>query len=221
MAMIGEANGADMRTISLIHVTRIITVVTIMPFYFRFFEGKTIVTTFLNNASIAPLGGTEAIILLSCGFSGLALGKFLRIPAYPLVGPMVASLVVHLLGFSHSAPPTQLIAAAQIIIGISIGCRLSGLTFSTIHWTLLAGLGASLMMTCAALFAAVGFAQFLEVDSYALMLALAPGGVSEMGLIALSLGVSIAYVSSMQIIRIFMIVIASPLVFHLVMRRHK
>ncbi len=219
MAVIGGANGADIRTISLVHITRVITAVTIMPLYFRFITGDTINTQISNIDSTIPLSGQDGLILVSCGLGGAIVGKLLRLPAYALVGPMAISIAVHYFDFSHSTPPTLVIAAAQVIIGASIGCRFSGFALASIRQTLFAGFGAGLMMTGAALIAAWSVSQFVGVSSSALMLALAPGGVAEMGLIALSLGVSTAYVSSMHIIRIGMIVLAAPLFFHLMMRR--
>ncbi len=220
MAVVGGDSGADMRQISLVHITRVITVVTIMPLYFRFAEGITISAQSLGAESLLLLSGVDGFILLGCGLVGALAGKLLRLPAYALVGPMMASIAVHYLGYSHSAPPGLVISAAQVIIGASIGCRFSGFALAAIRKTLFAGFGAGLLMTGAALIAALLAAQLVGVESAALMLALAPGGVAEMGLIALSLGVSTAYVSSMHIIRIGMIVAIAPIVFPLVMRRH-
>ena len=47
------------------------------------------------------------------------------------------------------------------------------------------------------------------------LLAFAPGGLAEMSLIALALGIDAAYVSSHHVVRIFMIIVAAPLVFRL------
>jgi len=219
MAVIGGSSGADMRRISLAHITRVITVVTVMPLYFRYAENQTINTQSINAGPVFSMRLTDGLILLGGGLVGILLGRILRLPAYALVGPMILSIAIHYLGYSHTAPPGSTIAAAQVIIGASVGCRFSGFAPVEIHRTLLAGLGAGVMMTGAALFAATLMSPLVGVDRFALMLALAPGGVAEMGLIALSLGVSTAYVSSMHIIRIGMIVLIAPTFFNFMRRR--
>ncbi|MDA1278334.1 MAG: AbrB family transcriptional regulator, partial [Verrucomicrobia bacterium] len=47
----------------------------------------------------------------------------------------------------------------------------------------------------------------------ALLLAFAPGGLAEMSLISLSLGIDAAFVSTHQVVRIFFIVALFPLAF--------
>ncbi len=58
----------------------------------------------------------------------------------------------------------------------------------------------------------------LGIPFSAALLAFAPGGLAEMSLIALSLDIDAAYVSSHHIVRIFMIVLAAPFVFRLFSR---
>ena len=50
------------------------------------------------------------------------------------------------------------------------------------------------------------------------LLAFSPGGLAEMSLIALALGVDVAYVSSQHVVRIFIIVALAPWVFRLLRR---
>jgi uncharacterized membrane protein AbrB (regulator of aidB expression) len=58
----------------------------------------------------------------------------------------------------------------------------------------------------------------LGIPFAAALLAFSPGGLAEMSLIALSMNVDAAYVSSHHIVRIFMIVLAAPLLFRLLRR---
>lgn len=51
-----------------------------------------------------------------------------------------------------------------------------------------------------------------------MLLAFAPGGVAEMSLVALALGIDAAYVATHHVVRIFIIVVAAPLLFRLVRR---
>jgi uncharacterized membrane protein AbrB (regulator of aidB expression) len=57
------------------------------------------------------------------------------------------------------------------------------------------------------------------VDPMGLLLALVPGGLVEMGLIALSLGIDTAMVSTLHVLRIGLIILVVPLFFVLLDRQ--
>lgn len=75
-------------------------------------------------------------------------------------------------------------------------------------------LGVALGMT-------LGFADWAGIKTEAMMLVLAPGGMAEMSLVALGLGVEVAIVASMHIFRIAVVVIAVPPVFRLLGLKQK
>ena len=99
-----------------------------------------------------------------------------------------------------------MIAVAQLVIGSGIGARFSGFTLWEVARTLRSGLGLVLAMFGATL--AVGaLAHYLTgAPPLALFLALSPGGVAEMSLVALALGIEPAYVATHHIIRICLVV---------------
>ena len=56
---------------------------------------------------------------------------------------------------------------------------------------------------------------FLDVGPSTMFLALAPGGLAEMSLIALALGVDTAFVTIMHILRVVLVVILAPYAFRI------
>ena len=80
---------------------------------------------------------------------------------------------------------------------------------------LLLGLSSGILMMAAAILIAVVMGPYLGLSSHALILALAPGGVAEMSLIALALDVDTAFIATMHIVRIVLIVSLAPLIFRL------
>ena len=52
------------------------------------------------------------IVLMACGALGYLLAKMLRLPAAAIVGPMILSAAVHILGWTTAKPPFELVAAA-------------------------------------------------------------------------------------------------------------
>ena len=70
----------------------------------------------------------------------------------------------------------------------------------------------ALMLICTVAFALV-LAPLTGMRSTPLILAFAPGGLAEVSLIAISLGVETAFVATHHVARIAMIVIGVPIVF--------
>ena len=221
MSLLGESLGADVRVISLIHATRVLFVVTVIPFYFRIVHGiggSAFPPTATSLLTIDPL---DALVLAVAGLVGVPLGHMLRLPAPYLVGPIVASAAAHLTGIAHAAPPTELVAAAQVVVGASIGARFTGLPVSHVGRIMRIGAGSSLLMLLTSAVVGSALAPLIGTDAASLVLALAPGGLAEMALTALSLGVDTAFVSTMHILRIAVIVIMAPLAFRLLSRSEK
>jgi hypothetical protein len=136
----------------------------------------------------------------------------LRLPAGAFVGPLIASALVHVTGWAESAPPPQLVAAAQVVIGSSVGARFVGLPLGVIARAMLLGAGATLIMLAVTLAFALVLAPLTGHPLILLLLAYIPGGFTEMSLIALGLGVDPAFVVSHHGLRVFLVVsIALPL----------
>ncbi|MGD1934403.1 MAG: AbrB family transcriptional regulator [Candidatus Phaeomarinobacter sp.] len=215
MAIMGHELGADIRTISLIHATRILVVVATIPVYFRVVEGLEIPALPRDVGSLVDIPLYEAVMLSACALLGVPLGRISRVPAGALIGPMVLSAAVHLAGLSSAKPPAEIVAAAQVVVGASIGCRFAGLTLLDARRIISAGLVSGFLMVVAAALAAYLLADFLGRPAEVLVLSFAPGGLAEMALIALILGIDTAFVSAMHVLRIAMVVIGAPLVFKL------
>jgi len=215
MAIVGEASGGDIRTISLTHAVRVLFVVCVIPFYFRVIVGLNVPIRPAGAVSIVDFNWIEGSILFACALLGFPVAKVLRFPAPALLGPTMFSAAAHLTGVSHVPPPFELIAAAQIVIGAAIGSRFAGITVKEVWRTALHAAGvAVLMIGVAAMLAPIG-ADLVGVSSAAMFLALVPGGLTEMSLIALSMGIDVAFVSTMHILRIVFIIAFAPLAFQL------
>jgi len=218
MALVAESYGADIRVISLGHAVRVLITVGTIPLWFRFVQGLDVPAMPATGTGFADLELFEIAALTGCGIVGVVLGDLLKIPAGRLVGPMVLSALVHMVGWVHAAPPPSIVAVAQVVIGASIGLRFVGLTMRDLRGIALHAATVSIGFVILAVVCGNLLAPMVDLPSVAMVLALAPGGLSEMSLVALAIGVETAFVSSMHIARIIMIVIAAPLVFRLTHR---
>ena len=219
MVVIGAEMGGDDRRIGLTHSIRIMLTVLIIPLYFRIFEGY--MPGGLDSlGSVAELSLYDAAILIAC-MLGFPIFKALRLPAAIMLGPMTFSVMAHIFGLTDAKPPAEIVNIAQLVIGIGIGARFVGVSVIRLYRVMLAGIGATVLMVGLAAAAAWVLSAWTGLPFPAIWLAFAPGGVAEMTLISLALGIDVAFVSTHHVVRVVFMVLAAPLVFHLVERKFR
>ena len=215
MLMLGMAMGGDERAISLIHSLRITVTVITIPIWFRIFHG------YEPGGLSSVLGKTldvsagDASILALCAVIGYGLAHKLKIPAAPLIGPMVLSAAAHLGGITQARPPVELVAVAQVVVGVNVGCRFTGVAVRQVMGILFAGAVMTLLMLATAMVFSLLVESLTDIPFPTLVLAFAPGGMVEMSLVTLALGVDIAFVSTHHLIRLLFLMAVIPVVSHL------
>lgn len=214
MITYGEERGGDARIIALIHSARILLIVMTLPFAVQWIEGVSLNRTAGAVSMFSTPLGSEAW-LIGCGLAGALLGHMLNLPAKNLLGPMLVSACVHMLGWSDFKPPFEIVNAAQLVLGVVIGCRFAGTASRTVLRILALSVGSTVILLFWMTVFAVLVAQLSDYSVVALALAYSPGGLAEMSLIAVALHTEVAFVAAHHIIRVFLIMISAPLVFRL------
>lgn len=204
MIILSDQLGGDMRNVALFHTARLVLIVFSIPLIASF-----VVT--LDPASTIDQGGGEFVpddllILAGLLIAGWLLAIPLRLPSPAFMGPLFLSSAVHLSGLTAAAPPFAVIAAAQLVIGTSVGCRFSGVPLSLILKTLTIGAGGALMMFVVTLIFVLGLYLVTGNPLALLLLALIPGGFPEMSLIALGMGFDPAFVVTHHGVRVLLVV---------------
>jgi membrane AbrB-like protein len=218
MVIMGGALGGDERTIALTHSARIFLVVMLIPTAFRLIGGFGQAARANPFAPLDPVEPTAVAVLLACGLIGYFGARLTRIPAPSLVGPAAVSAAVHLAGLTDSVLPGWAIAIAQIAVGAAIGCRFAGVGVRDIGRVLVLALGSLLILATIALTTSLLVGALTGLDPRILILAFAPGGMAEMSLVALALGLDPALVTTHHVARIFLVVLMIPLAFKLLAR---
>ena len=214
MVVIGGEMGGDERRIGLTHSIRIMLTVLIIPFYFRIFEGY--VPGGLGSlGSVVNLSLRDAAILVSC-MLGYPLFKVLRLPSAQILGPMTLSAIIHVTGLTTAKPPVEIVNIAQVVIGTGIGARFVGVSVVRLYPVMMAAAGGTVFMVGFAAVAALALEALTGLPFVAIWLAFAPGGVAEMTLISLALGIDVAFVSTHHLVRVVFMVITAPLIFHFI-----
>lgn len=215
MMVIGKDMGGDDRAIILAHASRILIVVMLIAVWFRLFVGIDMGGRAGGGTGFAEVPALDMVLLTVCGVVGMVLGRWLRLPAPTLVGPMAVSAIVHVSGHLTSAPPRELVIVAQVFLGTIMGCRFIGSTAAEIGRALLLGLGATAIMLCVTAAFAVLLHGLLGQSLEQVLLAYAPGGLAEMSLVALAMEAEATYVATHHLVRITLVILAAPAVFSL------
>ncbi|NTS33305.1 AbrB family transcriptional regulator [Phyllobacterium sp. BT25] len=199
MAVVAHQKGADSDTVAVVHLIRVTSIVTVVPFLVTIFgeDGGITTVPIPFRAEAMPL---VALYILAAVAGYLASpwkipNTWLLVPA--LVGGLVAGF-----GFGPFAVPSTVLVIAQVVIGIWLGCRfrrsllgrLSRVTFSAFATT--AFLLAVAMGLAWLLSAATGLSFVTS------LLAVAPAGVTEMVLTATAMHLDTTTVTAFQITRI-------------------
>jgi len=202
----GEEAGADVQMLTMLQFLRLILTIVLVPVAFSWMEGHAVGSAGGVAVAGSPPGAADAAILAAAAVFGAAIGIRLRLPAGHVLGPVVLSAAAHMAGWTEAVPPRWMLAAAQVVIGTSLGVRFAGMPKGRILVALrLALMNAAVTIGGAVLFAAA-LAPVAGEPLRAVILAFAPGGLVEMGLIALGLKMSILYVTAHHLLRIILAV---------------
>ncbi len=203
---LGEQAGGDVRVLSLQHFARIVLVVVIVPMLFYLWSGEAVGSSAGQAFSAEAYDVSDVVVIAILVPVGTFVGSRLRFPAPHMMGPLIVSAIVHASGLMQTASPTWLMAVAQLVVGVGLGVQFAGSTVSQ----LARGFGLGLLCVSVLLTLSLAFAlalhEVMPVSIQALFISFAPGGVTEMGLIALSLGVSPVIVAVHHLFRIFLTV---------------
>lgn len=209
MLAFGEEAGGDLRALALIHATRVVAIVMALPFLLEFGWGVDLAVA--AGAPAREIGAAQLAIMAAAGLVGLVVAKRLGLFGASILGPMIAAGALSLLGILAHRPPAEAIAAAQFVIGASVGASYSGVTAEEVRRDVAAALGLCvILVVLAAIFteAAILFDLAPPLDA---LLAFAPGGQAEMAILALIAGADVAFVVAHHLFRLVLVIVGAPI----------
>jgi hypothetical protein len=205
--------GADDRMVAVLQYLRVVLIVVLMP---------VVATTVYGadpgaGAGVAEPGGPGWPVDLAftggCVLVGVPLARLVRLPVPALLGPLLVAAAADLSGLSGGAGvPAGVEAAAFLLIGLAVGVRFTVASLRTVGralplaLTLIAGLVAACAGLGAVLSAATGVSG---LDGY---LATTPGGLYAVLATATGSGADATFVLAVQVLRLFVMLLAAPLV---------
>jgi hypothetical protein len=209
MVLFGEEAGGDPRALSLVHATRVLAIVAIMPLLVTGIWGRSLSDP--PDLPIADVPMHELAVMLACAAVGWWGAWRVGLFGAAILGPLILAAAASLAGLIHSRPPAEAILAAQFFIGLGIGTKYCGVTVTELRTVVAAGLGFCVIMTAiSALFAEIvvqlGIAGPVEA-----FLSFAPGGQGEMVVLAIITGADMAFVVTHHLVRLVVVILGAPI----------
>lgn len=207
MIQMSEESGADTSMVALCHGARIFFVVLLLPQIINILAGVDLAQMTRSALSFAAIRLDDCLWLAGTGLAGILLGRVLRLPAAPMLGPMLVSATIHLAGVSDFRPASEIVVAAQLVLGTLVGCRFVGTPRRTLVRVFALSGASTLVILCVTFALAVGLSSLTGHEAVPILLAYAPGGLTEMSLVALALKLEVAFVVAHHVVRVLLVIV--------------
>ncbi|MCL4765628.1 MAG: AbrB family transcriptional regulator [Hyphomicrobiaceae bacterium] len=213
MVTMASDAGANERAVTLIQATRILMIVALLPFWLQINGQQGIGGAIPPGVHLSDFRLVDAAVLVALGWAGWLLAKRIGLAGAPLVGPMVLSGLAHAGGFTSAKVPVEVMIFAQITLGIMLGAQFRGVTWKEFSSTMVWGIAFALLLVALTAAVAVGVSRLTGFGSTSVLLAFAPGGQTELNLLAYILGLDVAYTALHHLVRLAIVILGAQLVF--------
>lgn len=217
MVLFGQEAGANVRTLALVHATRVAIIVSVAPFLITGLWGVPL--TNAPGPPAAEMAWDQLALMVFAGLAGWGIAKRIGLFGASILGPLIVAAILSMTGLLTMRPPAEAIIAAQFFIGIGIGAQYVGITWPELRRDVLAGAKFMLVLAGIALIFAEGVARAGLAPSLEAFLAFAPGGQAEMVVLTLVAGADLAFVVTHHLARIVLVILGAPIIARL-MRNH-
>lgn len=203
MILLGDKCGGDPQRIAIAQSLRIILVILFLPPLFWAFEGGE------NAIEPARSAFEHGWMLLSIPLL-LPLGRRLRMPSPALLAPLLMAALLSGFDIASLALPEWGMNVMLWVLGSAIGSRFQGMTrklFGRYLWQ--SGVATLLALMVLAIFAEL-IHQTVGVGRDVALLALAPGGIGEMAILAVALNIDPVFVAFHHLLRMVTLMVLAP-----------
>lgn len=216
MLVFGQEAGGDVRALSLIHATRVLVIVVFAPVIISWYWSADL--TLPPGQPVWSIPLSEILIMAVAGGIGWKIAAKVGLFGASILGPMILTAILSLAGVIHHRPPAEIIWAAQLFIGVSIGAHYAGITSRELKMDIGAGLLYSVLLAGVSLIFFEIISQSGIAPPLDALLAFLPGGQAEMVVIAIIAGADLSYVVSHHLVRLVLVILLAPVV-AMLMRR--
>ena len=214
MVLFGQEAGGNPRALSLIHATRVLVIVTLVPLLLTGPFGLSLDQPIGAPAREVPLH--EMAIMVVIAWIGWKGGARVGLFGAAILGPMILATALSLGDIIHHRPPAEAIMAAQFFIGMGIGMQFRGVTVGELRHDVAAGAAFAVILAALAgvftlLAYRIGGAPMLEA-----FLSFAPGGQAEMTVLAIVAGADLGFIVIHHLMRLIVVITGAPIMARLI-----
>ncbi|WP_256358079.1 AbrB family transcriptional regulator [Bacillus sp. sid0103] len=209
-----ELKGINITTVTFLQVARLIMIIFFVPFLIvgPLFNNTSHTASGLVTSGVvspSPLFPTVIWFVIICVACAL-LARKLNFPTPYLLGPIVGTAVFNLMGLHGPALPPTLLDASQFMIGGYIGLLLKPEKLEHKTKIITLALISGMVMILVSIGLSMLLVAFYHINHSTSFLALAPGGMDQMGILAHAVHADLSMVTSYQLFRLFFIYFAVP-----------
>jgi membrane AbrB-like protein len=208
-----DTKGIDLTVMTFLQASRLIMIIFCVPLLiFSPLFGGTRSEVAGTKVVTAHWGGLFPNILLFavvCVVFAL-LAKKIRFPSAYLLGPMIATAVLHLSGVFGPALPSGLLDVSQLLIGTYVGLLLRPETLTNKFRIISLAIISGAVLILGSMGLSVMLSRLHGVTAATAFLSMVPGGMDQMGIMAKEIHADIAIVSCYQLFRTWFIYFAVP-----------
>lgn len=210
-----DARGLDSRMVALAQMLRLVSVI---------FAMSALAWGIAGGVAPPPApggpGSAGVWLTLAVAATGIVGPRFAPIvPAGATLIPLVIASVLAGGGFVTLALPDWLLVAAYFVLGTQVGLRFTpelvrhGLRATPV----ILAAAMALLLLCG--ISGLALATLRDIDPMSAMLATVPGSIDAIGLLAVKGHADVGFVMTMQVVRLFTVVLAGPVLARWLTRR--
>jgi len=219
MVLMSESYGADVRLVAFMQYLRVVVVTATAALVARIWLPAVSVTSGYSAGWLSIHHGEHVGATLLLAVGGALVARRLRLPAAPMVLPLVLGTALQSGGWLVIELPAPAMVLAYALIGWSIGLRFTRATLGHAFAALPQVLGAIAALMAVGVLLAAGLVQLTGIDPLSAYLATSPGGADSVAVIAATSAVDAGFVMTMQLARFLMVLVFGPQVSRFVATR--
>ena len=202
--------------VALFHLVRVALVFCSAPLFLALMQGQDAVqasnATLLAMPSLFTLPPATLLTFATMSIIALPVARFIKLPMPHLVGPLILSSTLHILGLVEIPRISEFVILAQLTIGGAVGARLAKVPFLDLAVYIRDAFASAIIVLSTYGLMALALASWTGLDFMQLLLAFIPGGLYEVTLLALIFGFDIAFVAFHHTLRVMMVFFGLPLI---------
>jgi len=222
LVAMSEEMGADAIAVAVLQYLRILMVSVIVPLIVSFFSPQTSST--INTVSTTKILPSlplpiSILILAFTAIIGVKIALYLKIPANLFLGAFISSLLLFTFFPYEITIPSPIFRGGLLLLGVSIGVKFEPSIVQKLLKPLLLEifLVTILILTCFCV--GYWFHLVTNIDTLTAVLGSTPGGLSAMMATVIELGGNSGFVLTMQMTRMLLILLFTPLIGHFLLAR--